>query len=89
MAEFDETVLDHVSGDDWWGVSTGEQALRNKLLRFAEEYPGEVQVIAKNDDGSAYFHVPLKWVHIFRPRVLSESEKERRSRILRDARGFK
>ena len=73
MAEFDETVLDHVSGDNWWGVSTGEEALRNKLFRLAEQYPDEVQVIARNDDGSAYFHIGYKWVHIFRPRVLSEA----------------
>lgn len=77
MAEFNETVIDHIEGEKWCGVSTGEMALKNKLERFAEQFPDEVECIAKNSDGSVYYHVPWKRVHLYRPRVLSEATKER------------
>lgn len=79
MAEFNESVIDHLDGDDWCGISTGEMALRNKLERLAAEYPDKVECIAKNEDGSVYYHVPWKWVNIKSPRVVSEEERKRLS----------
>lgn len=84
MAEFNETVIDHVGGigcsDDWCGVSTGEMALRNKLERLAEKYPDEVECIAKNSDGSVYYHIPWKWVSIRKPKQMGFSEEELKNR---------
>ena len=89
MAEFFETVYDHVSGNDWCGVSTGEMALRNKLERLAEQFPDEVECIAKNDDGSVYYRIPWRWVRIQRPPAYTEAQKEMFRETLRDAREFK
>ena len=76
MAEFNESVIDHIEGDEWCGVSTGEMVLKNKLEKLARQYPDEVECIAKNDDGSVYYHVPWKWIKIKRPQVLSEEHKK-------------
>ena len=88
-ADFKETVIDHVGGigvsDDWCGVSTGEMWVRNKLERLAEEYPDEVECISRNADGSVYYHVPWRYVHIFRPRDVSEEERLMLSKRLREA----
>lgn len=88
MAEFKETVIDHISGDGWCGVSTGEEAMRNKLLRLAEKYPDEIQVVAKNEDGSAYFHVPWKWIKIRHPQTYTPEQIEQMTKTLADARAF-
>lgn len=89
MAEFNETVFDHVSGDDYWGVSTGEMALRNRLEKLAKEHPDDVKCIAKNQDGSVFYHVPFKYLKLNPPRHISERGKEIFRETLRDARGFK
>ena len=92
MAEFNETVIDHIGGigcsDDWCGVSTGEMAIKNRLERLAEQYPDEVECIAKNSDGSVYYHVPWRWVSIRHPVRYSEEQLERKKEILKDAREF-
>lgn len=80
MAEFDETVIDHVVGDDWCGVSSGEDALKFRLYRFAKKYPDDVQLIAHNDDGSMYFHVPWDWVLIRKPKQMNFSDEEIKKR---------
>lgn len=83
MAEFSETVIDHVSGDEWCGVSTGEKRWATKLERFAKEYPNNVERIAENDDGSVYYHVPWDWVNIRRPKRFSEADVERKKAWMR------
>lgn len=87
MAEFNETVIDHVGGigcsDDWCGVSTGEMALKSKLEQLAKKYPDEVECISENDDGSVYYHVPWNWVKIYNPKkkLTEEQIRERVERI--------
>lgn len=81
MAEFNETVIDHVGtifeSDDWCGVSTGEVSVKNTLKKLAEKYPDEVECIAENSDGSVYYHIPWEWVSIRKPykRIMSEEER--------------
>ena len=81
MAEFNETVIDHVGGigcsDEWCGVSTGEISIKNRLEQLAEKYPQEVECVAKNSDGSVYYHVPWEWVKIKPPKIVSEEVKAR------------
>ena len=86
--EFNESVIDHIEGDEWCGVSTGEMALRNKLERLAKEYPDKVKCIAKNDDGSVYYHVPWHWVKIHRPKNYSEEDREKFRAAANRARSF-
>lgn len=87
MAEFNETVIDHVGGidcsDEWCGVSTGEKWLCNRLKRLAEKYPDEVECIAENSDGSVYYHVPWNWVKIYNPmkKLTKEQIQERDERL--------
>lgn len=89
MAEFSETVIDHLVGDDWCGVSTGEMRIRNRLEHLAEKYPDKVERIDKNADGTVYYHVPFTWIKINPPRVVSDRAKEAWTETLRDARDFK
>ena len=80
MAEFNETVIDHVGtifkSDDWCGVSTGEVSVKNTLKRLAEKYPDEVECIAENSDGSVYYHVPWDWVAIRKPKQMHFTDEQ-------------
>lgn len=50
-------------------------ALKNKLMRYAEEKP-DVTVVAINTDGSAVFHVPVSYIKVSPPRRVSEEQRE-------------
>lgn len=85
MEIFNETDLDHIGGNDYWGVSTGEQKWRNRLAKLHEQYPDEVKLMAANKDGSVFYHIPKDWVKISPPikRNLTEEQKaELRDRMM-------
>jgi hypothetical protein len=56
---------------------TGSCGWRTKVLKLAQKYPDEVQVVHTNKDGSIVAHLPCSYLHIYRPRVLSEETKEK------------
>lgn len=61
MAELRETTLDHVSGEDYATVYSGERKWINLLLRLKEKYPNKVDIRHVNDDGSLIAHIPASW----------------------------
>lgn len=56
-------------------VPTGT-ALKSKLMKYAEERPDEVKVMAVNKDGSAFFHIPINYIKISPPRKVSDEQRE-------------
>lgn len=63
-------------------VPTGT-ALKSKLMKYAEQRPNEVKLIALNKDGSAYFHIPISYVKVSPPRKVSEEQKKAAGERLR------
>ena len=51
-------------------------ALKSKLMRYTQERPDEVKLIAENKDGSAFFHIPINYVKVSPPRKVSEAQRE-------------
>lgn len=49
----------------------------NRIRKYAKERPDEVQILADNEDGSIFFHMPAKYLHIYPPhaRELTEEQK--------------
>lgn len=74
MSEF---VIEWIKGNDYAGVTVPSgTALKSKLMRYAQERPDEVKVIAVNKDGSAFFHIPINYVKVSPPRKVSEAQRE-------------
>lgn len=72
-----EFCIEWIKGNDYAGVTVPSgTALKNKLLRYAEERPDEVKLIVENDDGSAFFHIPVNYVKVSPPRKVSDEQKE-------------
>jgi len=74
MDSYNETTIDHISGDKFCGVSTGERAIKSRLEKLAAEYPDEVELVALNQDGSVFYHIPWKWIKIHAPRRLTDEQ---------------
>ena len=58
-------------------------ALKSKLMRYAQERPDEVKLIAENKDGSAFFHIPISYVKVSPPRKVTEEQREAAGERLR------
>lgn len=72
-----EFSIEWIKGSDYAGVTTPSgTALKNRLMRYAEEKPDEVKIMAENEDGSAFFHVPVSYVKVSPPRKVSEAQRE-------------
>ena len=80
---YNETVFEHDRGNDYWGISTGEQKWRNKLKKLAEQYPDEVKCIVQNDDGSVFYHVPESFVVVRKPKQMNLTEEQIAERAAR------
>lgn len=51
-------------------------AWKSKLIKYSKTHPHEVKLIAENNDGSAFFHVPVKWTKCSPHRKVSAEQKE-------------
>ena len=74
MSEF---CIEWIKGNDYAGVTVPSgTALKSKLMRYAQERPDEVKLMAENKDGSAFFHIPISYVKVSPPRKVSEEQKK-------------
>lgn len=51
-------------------------ALKSKLMRYADERPDEVKLMVENNDGSAFFHIPINYIKISPPRKVSDEQRK-------------
>lgn len=72
-----ETCCNYIG--DVMFISTDERWLINRLMRFKEARPDEVEIIRnpENNDGCLYCKVPADWLKITPParRELTEEQK--------------
>lgn len=74
MSEF---AIEWIKGNDYAGVTAPSgTALKSKLMRYAKERPDEVKVMAANEDGSVFFHIPINYIKVSPPRKVSEEQRE-------------
>ena len=72
-----EFAIEWTKDRNYAGVSVPSgTALKSKLMRYAKERPDEVKLIVENDDGSAFFHIPVNYVKVSPPRKVSDEQKE-------------
>ena len=72
-----EFAIEWIKGAKYAGVTVPSgTALKSKLLRLAKENQGEVKIVAENEDGSLFVHVPVRYIKISPPKKMSEEQKE-------------
>ncbi len=70
-----ENAIEWYTRDDRVTVTLTQQRFKSKVKDYATKYPEEVKIIAENDDGSLYAHIPLRYLKISRPREISEEQR--------------
>ena len=90
MDGVNENVIEWLKNDKTASVTAANATrLKGRLLKLAKEFPEEVQIIAQNEDGSIFAHVPVKWVRINKAgsgRELTEEQKVANAERLREYR---
>ena len=80
MAELRENSIEWLNGQDTVTVSFSQKKYINKVKKLAEKHPESVVILAENDDGSIFAHLPLKAVKLSiitrKDEELSDEERE-------------
>lgn len=72
-----EYTIEWVKGRNYAGITVPSgTAWKSKILRYAESHPEDVKIVAENQDGSIFAHVPVNWIKCSPPRKVSEVQKE-------------
>lgn len=74
-----ENVIEWIRDENRAGVTLTQGRYITRVEKLAEEYPDECQVVARNEDGSIFAHVPVSWVKIGPPRNVSEEQRQQAS----------
>lgn len=77
MSGVNECAIDWVRGDTYAGVTAyNNSRLKGRIERLAESRPEEVHIITRNEDGSIFAHVPVRWVKVSPTKRVSEAQRQ-------------
>lgn len=72
-----ENAIEWYNGDETITITLSQRRFINKINNLAKLYPDEVRIDKINEDGTMLAHIPLSYLKIQKPRVMSEEEKEK------------
>ena len=72
-----DNAFEWFTGDKVAVVTFSQKKWVNKLKKYAEEYPDEVQVVVENGDGSLVGKVPASWFKFSPPRKRELTDEQR------------
>lgn len=75
MREFHENAIEFFSEDSTATLSLHKKRFVNKIKKLKKSRPDEVDYV-ENLDGTICVHVPVSWIKISAPRILSSEERE-------------
>ena len=79
-----EFVIEWGKGDMYAFITVPSgTALKTKIMKLADKYPSEVEIVKINDDGSMYSRVPVKYVTVRHPKVVSEETRRKAAERLK------
>ena len=78
MDGVNENVIEWLKNEKTASVTAANATrLKGRLLKLAKEFPEEVQIIAQNEDGSIFAHVPVRYIKGGAPRKVEMSDEQK------------
>lgn len=68
-----ENVIEWLDGQDTMAVTLHQKKFINQVRRLAQKRD-DVKILAENEDGSIFAHIPLVFLKFRAPRELSEEQ---------------
>jgi len=81
-----ENVIEFLKDEDIASVTFSQRRYITQIRKLAAKHPDQVEILAENEDGSIFAHVPVSWVKVRPPKEVKLSDFDRmelRSRFLR------
>lgn len=71
-----ENVIEWIRNDKTVTVTFANNTRFNtKVKKLADKYPDEVEIVKENHDGSIVAHLPLSYIKVSHPKIMSEENK--------------
>lgn len=83
---FRENVIEFITDEDLATLTISQGRYKTRIRELAKSHPDECQILASNKDGSILAHVPVSWIRIYPQMELTEEERERRAKTMRQNR---
>lgn len=84
MSEFNENVIEWLTGEDTISVTVSQKKWVNKIKRFAET-DENVEIFGENSDGSIFAHLPLNYLKLS-PKRRDNITAERKAELVEQLR---
>jgi len=70
-----ETTWSHIQGEVTGTLYTAENKWINKIYKWKQQYPDQVDIKHINEDKSIVVHIPAKWFKVSPTKRVSEKNK--------------
>lgn len=80
-----ENVIEFTKDSERATVTFSQGRYKGRIRKLAKSHPEECQIVAENQDGSLYAHIPVEWIRINPGMELSEEHKEKLRANIRNA----
>lgn len=64
-------------------VTFSQGRYKNRVKQLAKSHPEECEIVAENQDSSICAHIPVEWVRISPPKVVSELQRRTGAKMAR------
>ena len=72
-----ETAYDYIQGEDHGTFYTGQEKWINKINKWKEQYPDQIDIIHINEDNSILVHLPSSWFKLNPPHTKQLTDEQR------------
>lgn len=79
-----ENGIEWVKDSEWATLSLSQRRMISRVKKLAEQHPEQCQILAENEDGSIYAHIPVSWIRINPGMELTEEQKEKKAKTMRE-----
>ena len=76
-----ETSILKDSDHNYLEFGTNERKYINHIYKLREQYPSDVEIVAKNADGYVYARVPANWFRAPKPPIKREFTEEQKAQM--------
>lgn len=70
-----ENAIEWLSTSERATVSITQAAMKLRIRKLAVKYPDVCRIVAENEDGSMCVHIPVNWISVTPPRILTADQK--------------
>lgn len=71
-----ENNIEFLTGADTATITFTQRKYISKIKRLAKKYPDEIKYYVENKDGSVCAEVPLTWIKVSHPKIVSDEQRE-------------